>query len=790
MYISLKSNTENKAVTVTSTKQFGSAQATLDPSTTYRVEFFASPNLQGTVLLRKYFTTMSAPTQSISANTPSPDVIKTTTPNTPSDPATQNPNTSSSQNNQTATIFNSNWASSFGNSTILASLINFNTKGDQVVRFDMDGNAIDAHDGEIRYYEGKYYLYGTSYNCGFLWLRTNTKFCGFKIYSSTDLMHWKDEGLVFDGSTALWQARCINGCFNLHSLYNPTTKLYVVWVNVQDSTTPYGYRVFTGSSPTGPFTETASPPQLAYQHAGAGNIFLDDDGTAYYLYTLSGDVNGGSLVIEKLNSTFTSGTGQKTFIWDSTKQSPDGFKAHEGPAMFKRNGMYYVVHGPACPYCNHTYAEYSSSSSPLGTWTFGTNGTNGMLNETSCGGQPSHVAILPSGTATTYLFMSDLWNQTGFYDWKTDPRFHSNQALANYFWTPLSFDNTGAIKPFSCDPVSPVTISGSMGQNNVRPVDQASADTNFTTWCDIGGAQRLQTFIPSRTGKLSSVSFNTFLGGNPGNSFPDQDLIVDIVEVNANKQPVNTLGTFPIDRKTLGYSSRRVTVTPNITVQAGKEYGIRLKANLTQGCYGLAYSDLNPYPKGSELHSANGITFNLEPNRALKFEITVDSQTPPPPPPPNKITILINAGGQNYTDTDKNVWQASACPTGSAAFTTTAPISGTLEQKLYQDECYSTGNTPYTYTISDLVKGNNYSVTLKFAEISYETTGQRVFNVDINGTRVLNNFDVYATAGAHYKAVDKNFSATADTLGKITITFSPIPGKSSATISAIKIVSQ
>ena len=36
------------------------------------------------------------------------------------------------------------------------------------MRFDTDGNAVDAHDGAIAHFGGAYYLYGTSYDCGYL----------------------------------------------------------------------------------------------------------------------------------------------------------------------------------------------------------------------------------------------------------------------------------------------------------------------------------------------------------------------------------------------------------------------------------------------------------------------------------------------------------------------------------------------------------------------------------------------------------------------------------------------
>jgi hypothetical protein len=78
---------------------------------------------------------------------------------------------------------------------------------------DTDGNAVDAHDGRLRYFAGRYYWYGTAYRCGYaLWDLDGTfpvapgrhTFCGIAAYSSSDLMTWRDEGLLFDGSTPYW----------------------------------------------------------------------------------------------------------------------------------------------------------------------------------------------------------------------------------------------------------------------------------------------------------------------------------------------------------------------------------------------------------------------------------------------------------------------------------------------------------------------------------------------------------------------------------------------------------
>jgi hypothetical protein len=50
-----------------------------------------------------------------------------------------------------------------------------------------------------------------------------------------------------------------------------------------------------------------------------------------------------------------------------------------------------------------------------------------------------------------------------------------------------------------------------------------------------------------------------------------------------------------------------------------------------------------------------------------------------------------------------------------------------------------------------------YDVRLKFAEIWYPSTGQRVFHVNVNGQTVDPSFDIVSAAGGAFRAVDRVF---------------------------------
>ena len=93
-----------------------------------------------------------------------------------------------------------------------------------------------------------------------------------------------------------------------------------------------------------------------------------------------------------------------------------------------------------------------------------------------------------------------------------------------------------------------------------------------------------------------------------------------------------------------------------------------------------------------------------------------------------------------------------------------APNAAPLE--VYQSERW--GKCTYTLPVK---KGSSYTVRLHFAEVKLDV-GQRKFNVDINGQRVLTDFDI-AGEGGRDKAVVKDFdSITPDADGHIVLALS------------------
>jgi hypothetical protein len=114
-------------------------------------------------------------------------------------------------------------------------------------------------------------------------------------------------------------------------------------------------------------------------------------------------------------------------------------------------------------------------------------------------------------------------------------------------------------------------------------------------------------------------------------------------------------------------------------------------------------------------------------------------------------TARVHAGGGSYTDSAGRVWSADTNYSGGTPYSVSYSIGNTATPALYQTCRY--GNFSYSFAVPN----GNYSVTLKFAELSRFGAGLRVFNVALNGSPVLSNFDIYSQAGGALIALDKTF---------------------------------
>ena len=140
----------------------------------------------------------------------------------------------------------------------------------------------------------------------------------------------------------------------------------------------------------------------------------------------------------------------------------------------------------------------------------------------------------------------------------------------------------------------------------------------------------------------------------------------------------------------------------------------------------------------------------------------------PTPPDPSTVVLGINAGGSDYISGNGIHYLADRYFSGRVTGITGSAIKGTTDAPLYQTA--RSGNFSYAIPLAN----GNYDLTLKFAENTYSSPGQRIFNVLVGGTTVLKDFDIYDVSGRS-AALDVTFTVSV-TSGILNIQFIPTTG--------------
>lgn len=154
--------------------------------------------------------------------------------------------------------------------------------------------------------------------------------------------------------------------------------------------------------------------------------------------------------------------------------------------------------------------------------------------------------------------------------------------------------------------------------------------------------------------------------------------------------------------------------------------------------------------------------------------------------------MRLNAGSSAYTDGQSHTWRGDAYFAGGTTATKEFDVQGTTDDALYLAYRYASSGAPFSYNIPVSADGA-YTIKLHFLEPYFGApggktsglTGARVFHVDVEGTRVLSNYDIYTQDGAG-KAVVKTFENVIVTGGSANINF--ISVTNNAIVSAIEVV--
>lgn len=326
---------------------------------------------------------------------------------------------------------------------------------------DDRGEHINAHGGGILCYDNTFYWFGEHKG-----ERSSAAFVGVTCYSSKDLVNWKYEGVALPISEDP-ESEITSGCVleRPKVIYNEKTGKFVMWfhlelkgqgysaarsaVAVSDKVTgPYTY-LGSGRVNPGIMAENVTEEDFAWldsltevptswtpewleavsrglyfkrdfeggQMARDMTLFVDDDGKAYHIYASEENL---TLNIAELSDDYLSHSGRYVRV------APAGH--NEAPAIFKRNGTYWMITS-GCTGWDPNAARMFSAPSIFGPWEQHPNPCRGDKSEITYGGQSTYILPIP-GKKDLYMFMADIWR----------PR---NPIDARYIWLPIQFDENG-----------------------------------------------------------------------------------------------------------------------------------------------------------------------------------------------------------------------------------------------------------------------------------------------------------------------------------------------------------
>lgn len=246
---------------------------------------------------------------------------------------------------------------------------------------DVDGNDIQAHGGCIIEHNGTYYWYGEHKGADNCPGTTRVDVIGVSCYSSKNLLDWKYEGVVLasdkeDPESPLYYKKVLE---RPKVIYNAKNNNFVLWAHADSADYVYGgVAIAVSDNPTGPFT-LVKATQPNKQDSRDMTIYQDVDGTAYLVH--SKDWNK-TMNIARLNDDYTDTDGFYVSVLVDQER--------EAPALFFKNGMYYMI-SSGCTGWLPNQALFARCPHLLGKWKLIDNPCRGEKMDTTFDGQSTYV---------------------------------------------------------------------------------------------------------------------------------------------------------------------------------------------------------------------------------------------------------------------------------------------------------------------------------------------------------------------------------------------------------------
>ena len=217
-----------------------------------------------------------------------------------------------------------------------------------------------------------------------------------------------------------------------------------------------------------------------------------------------------------------------------------------------------------------------------------------------------------------------------------------------------------------------------------------------------------------------------------------------------------------VNKVTLSWTASTTGTVPiTYSVFRGTASGGEAATAIATGLSGTTFTDTGLATGGTYFYQVAAV--NAAGATAHSVEVSAKTSSP---------VLQIDAGGGAVASFIADAGFNTGNEFSSSAAIDLTGVNAPAPQGVYQSVRWAPS---FYYSLLNLTPGAAYVVRLHFAELSFTGPGQRVFNVAINGTNVLSNFDVFATAGAQNKAVVKEFPIVGSSNGSLSIAFSQGP---------------
>ncbi|MGN6504818.1 MAG: glycoside hydrolase family 43 protein, partial [Tepidisphaeraceae bacterium] len=272
---------------------------------------------------------------------------------------------------------------------------------------------VQAHGGSILYQNGVYYWYGED-KAGKTRIvngQPHVDVLGISVYTSTNLRQWTSHGLALAG-TSTGDLAPQNVLERPKVIYNAATKQYVMWMHVDNASySKARVGVAVSSSPLGPFVYRGSFRPLGLDSRDM-TVFQDDDGSAYLVFATN---HNHSMRIARMTPDYLGLTGESSV--------PFSTRNREAPALFKRNGVYYLLTSGTTWFAPNA-PMYAIATSVMGPYKPMGNPITGQGAATTYDAQGAFALQIP-GTKD-FTLLADRWNTASL-------------GESTYVWLPLQF---------------------------------------------------------------------------------------------------------------------------------------------------------------------------------------------------------------------------------------------------------------------------------------------------------------------------------------------------------------